>query len=159
MSRPCQTRAGERRANVECPRAGGIRMDEIEALRAKPGEEFGISWGVDRVPPHVRQNISDQLIDLTGPLAEPISLYSAFNAMLEQHLHPYANSENRSPAGESPANDFVAVDVAKRSHYRAERSDARHDQSISVLGTPSIGSELDARAGHLKCFCCGVNVA
>jgi hypothetical protein len=134
-------------------------MDEIEAFRAEPGEELGISWGVYRVPPHVRQNISDQLIDLAWPLAEPFSIYSAFNAVLEEHLHPNANSENRPTAGKSTADDFVAVDFAKRPHHCAERADAGYDQSVSVLGTPAVGSEFDTRAGRLKRFCCGVNVA
>ena len=84
----------------------------------------------------MRQDRRGELLDDAGPLAAALGVVPVLDAALEQDLHPDADAEDRSAAGQPPPDDPGPVDGAQARHAGGERADAGDDETVGV-GRPA----------------------
>jgi hypothetical protein len=113
----------ERPHRLERPVLRAVGVHEVEPLVLDALEQIEPS-PAHRVPAHVREHGRIEFGDRAGPLAEPVGFDAALHAVLEQHLHADADAEHRETARQSPLDELVAADAAKRAHDGAEGPDA-----------------------------------
>ncbi len=95
----------------------------------------------------MRQHRGVELGHGPGPLPHALGVDAAFDAVLEEHLHPDADPEHRQPAGQTALDELVAAARAERVHDRAERADSRDHETGGVLDETAIARQARVGAG------------
>ena len=81
------------------------------------------------------------------------------HAVLEQNLQPDTDSQHRPAARQSAVDHLVTTDRPDPFHAGAEGADAGHDEPGALLCPPTVGGQLDVRAGPLQSAYGGAHVA
>ena len=105
--------------------ADAVGVHEVEALVGQAVEQDGARRRLDGVPAHVRQHRRLELLDDAGPLAAALGVVPVLDPAVEEDLHADADAEDRTAAGQPPADEPRPVDGAQPGHAGGERARRR----------------------------------
>jgi hypothetical protein len=92
-------------------------------------------------------------------LAEAIRLHASLDTLLEQHLHPDADPQDRPATGESLVHQRRSVDRCELLHHRRKGTDPRDDESVRTSDLAPVGREFHPRACFLKGLGRGMDIS
>src|SRR5690606_18738889 len=95
-----------------------------------------------------------------GPLPQAVHrLLRRFVRAIEEHLHPHADAEDRSAAGESPVDEKRPARSDQCSHAGVEVAHPRHEETVGREHGSWIRGQLHGRADLLERAHGGADVA
>ena len=143
----------------EVPGPGGVGVHEVEPLVLDAREQARAGRHLDRVPAHVGHDVGLEPGDQPRPLVAPVGLDAVLDASGEEDLHADADAEHRTPAGEPPADDPLALDRTQPGHARGVRPDTGHDEAVRRERGVEVAGQGDRGAGALDGAHDGAEVA